>query len=143
MREQVKGDLMRILLGPRLAARKDGAGLLLEFDHRGGSRAGDGLIRRGDDAADRACPPEGVEREDDGRRGAVGNGENAAMRVNVVGVDLRDDEGHVRLHAPYAAVVHDDAAALFRGEPHLAAHGVVGGYESEVAVVENGGGGLL
>ena len=65
------------------------------------------------------------------------------MGVHVVGVDLRHDEGNVLLHAPDAAVVHDDAAALFRGDGHLAAHGVVGGYEREVAIREQRGRRLL
>ena len=65
------------------------------------------------------------------------------MRVHVAGVDLGHDERHVRVHAPDAAVVDDDAAALFRSERHVAADVVVGGDERDVGLGEDLWRGLL
>ena len=54
---------------------------------------------------------------DDG--GAVGVGDDALVLLHVLRIDLRHDQGHIRVHAEGAGVIHEHRARLDDGRGEL------------------------
>ena len=48
------------------------------------------------------------------RGGAIRIGENPVVVIDRIGIDFRDDERHLGVHAKSRAVIHHDTAALHR-----------------------------
>ena len=84
-------------------------GLLVELLDAGPAGAGDGLVGAGDHAAQPGHVVQRLQHRHGGHGRAVRVGDDAlGDRVQEVGVDLGDDERHVRVHAPGRGVVDDD-----------------------------------
>ena len=143
VRQHVEGDLVRVeLLLDRLAG---GPLARLRVERRDAALAAarHGLVGAHDDALDADRVVDGLERHDHLDGGAVGRGDDARVRRQVVGVDLGHDERHAGVHAEHARLV-DDGGAGGDGLRHvLRAHGAAGGEEDEVDAVERAGAELL
>ena len=79
---------------------------------------------------------ERLERDDHLHRRAVGVGDDPAVAVDRVGVDLGDDQRHVVVHAPVAGVVDDDGARLDQLRRPLGADRAAGRGEDEVEALD-------
>ena len=116
MRDHVEGDLFGEMLGFERIVDVDRAGLVEQFVHRGAAGSRHRLIRRDDDALYAGDVVQRLQRDDhlDGR--AVRIGDDAALRVlcDRLGIYLRHDQRHVRLHAEARGVVDDYCASLRR-----------------------------
>ena len=103
--------------------------------YAGIARAGDGLHGGDKDLLDAEALFEGLEGQNESDGGAVGIGDHVAARlaargllldqVQVVGVDLGNDQGHIGGHAIGAGVGDDGAAGVGEFRFHFAGDGGV------------------
>ena len=84
-----------------------------------GAGAGHRLVAAGHDALDGTVVVQGVDghQRDDG--GAVGVGDDSLVLLHVLRIDLRHDQGHIRVHAEGAGVIHEHRARLDDGRGEL------------------------
>src|SRR5690348_7400338 len=69
-------------------------------------------------------------------RGAIGVGDDAAMRPHRLRIDLRNDERHLRVHAEGGGVVHDHGALLHGERRETLGSAPAGGKERDVDTAE-------
>jgi hypothetical protein len=71
-----------------------------------------------------------------GDRGAVGNGEDALVLADAVGVDLGDHQRHVRIHPEGGGVVDDHGAGLHRERREFAGNAAAGREQRDIDALE-------
>ncbi|MFM1945333.1 MAG: hypothetical protein RI897_4315 [Verrucomicrobiota bacterium] len=113
--EDVEGDLVGVDFAGDGLVICDLVYLIFEFFDGFGAGAGDGLVTGGEDAFAMEGLMERVEGHEGDCGGAVRIGKDAVMTFDVLGVDLRDDEGDGVVHPEGAGVVDDHAAGFDGG----------------------------
>ena len=122
--------------GGHASAAGEGLHLVLQFHKPALPGAGDGLVGAGDHGSDGG---DGVDAGDghagdDG--GAVRVGNDAAVLQRVGAVDLRHDQGHIRLHAEGGTVVDIHRAAAHDGGGEGLGHAALHSAEHVVHALE-------
>ena len=110
--KRVEGDLVWVDGRHRLLAVEHRARLAEQLVDRGLAGAGDRLVGRDHEALDPRLVVEWLQGDDHLHRRAVRVGDDPAVPLDRVGVDLGDDQRHVVVHAEMAGVVDDDGARL-------------------------------
>ena len=132
----VEGDLLGLCVRLGRAAVHDGARLVSQLVHGRAAGSGDRLVGVGHDAADGAGLPQRVRHHNQRGGGAVGDGHDAIVPVQVFAVNFRDHQGHRRVHAERAGVVDDQRPRVCRHRPEPARVLGARGDESDVYVGE-------
>ena len=110
-RQDVEGNRLRIL--PRrgvVVAGQHLGGLFAKRIDRGLARAGHGLEGRDGDSLEANRVTHGAEDRHQLHGRAIGVGDDPAVRVGGVRIDVRDDQRHIGLHAECRRVVDDRGA---------------------------------
>ena len=112
--DDVEGDLFGEEFRPGVAEAVDGLGLVPQLIHARLAGTRDRLIGRDHGPGDLRRVMQGLEGHDQLGGRAVGVGDDVLPRrqLDGVGVHLRHDQGHVRVHAEGRGVVDDDGAGL-------------------------------
>ena len=119
LRDQIEGDLMGKHLGLDRLALHHGVHLLAQLHRPGRARAGDRLVGGGHHGDDGRKLPQGVDRRDSDDRGAVGIGNDAAMLLHVLGVDLRNHQRHVLPKPEGGGIINKHGSGLHDGGREL------------------------
>jgi hypothetical protein len=116
----------------RLLAGQQRARLAEQLVDRLLAGAGDRLVGRDDEPLDPGRVVDRLQRDDHLHGRAIRVGDDPAVAVERVRVDLGDDERHVVGHAPLRRVVHDDGARLDEARGPLAGGRAAGAEDREV-----------
>ena len=113
--DDVVGDLVLEHLRLDGLARGERRDLIVQLVDAVLARAGDRLIGAGDDGLDGAFLRQRVDGDEGDDGGAVGVGDDAAVPLHVLGVDLGDDQRHLGIETEGAGVVDEHRAGLNDG----------------------------
>jgi len=134
MGETVEGNAMGIDLTGQLLVVEQGPHLGRQLLHRLLAGAGDRLVGGDHHPLDAGGIMQGLQHHHHLDGGAVGVGDDAFVLVqgDVLGIDLRHHQGHVRVHAPGAGVVHHHRAGRGGDGGILLADAAAGGKQGKV-----------
>ena len=134
--QRVERDRMGIDARPLRLAADVGPDLALELGQRVGAGAGDGLVGVDHDPLEPDAVAQRHQDRGELHRRAVRIGDDAGVALEVVGVDLRDDERHLRVHPPGGRVVDDRRSVGDGGRRQLERDVTAGREQRDVDAVE-------
>ena len=117
--DDVIGDLVLEYLGLHRLTLPQQLHLVHQLDGAAGAGAGHRLVAAGHNALDGAVVVQSVDGHQRNDGGAVGVGDDALVLLHVLRIDLRHDQGHIRVHAEGAGVIHEHRARLDDGRGEL------------------------
>ena len=136
MRQDVKGDLVRINFLRHRFAGDDLLDLALQFFDGLGARAGNGLVAGGENALHTESLVQRIERHQRNGGGAVRVGDDALVLLHVRGIDFGHDERDGIVHAEGAGVIHHHAAGLGGDRGEFLGDAAAGAEQGDVDALE-------
>ena len=124
MGNDIEGDLLGELLWPHRLVHEDTSGLVEQLVHGVLARAAGRLIGRHHHPADPGQIMQWLQGQHHLDRGAVRVGDDVALTKSrkCLGIDLRDHQRHVRIHAIVRGVVDDHSPRFGRPRRILGRH---------------------